>query len=67
VGSTDLSRLFGRDCSRHGQCYLPDKEFRSRCYSTVLPPWELVISANFYMSPCRSDCIISLLSLAYSL
>src|SRR5262245_49521527 len=28
VGSTDLSRLLGRDCSRHGQCYLPDKEFR---------------------------------------
>ena len=23
----------GRDRSRPGQCYLPDKEFRSRCYS----------------------------------
>ena len=27
-GSTDLSRSSGRDHSRHGQCYLPDKEFR---------------------------------------
>ena len=32
VGFTDLSRLLGRDRSRHGQCYLPDKEFRSLCY-----------------------------------
>ena len=27
-GFTDLSRLSRRDRSRHGQCYLPDKEFR---------------------------------------
>ena len=27
-GSTDLSRLHERDCSRSGQCYLPDKELR---------------------------------------
>jgi hypothetical protein len=27
-GSTDLSRLYKRDHSRSGQCYLPDKEFR---------------------------------------
>ena len=39
VGSTELSRFFGRDCSRHGQCYLPDKEFRSLCY-----PFSLIRS-----------------------
>jgi hypothetical protein len=29
VGFTDLSRLYKRNCFRSGQCYLPDKEFRS--------------------------------------
>ena len=28
-GFTDLSRFAGWDCSHPGQCYLPDKEFRS--------------------------------------
>ena len=54
-GSTDLSRSFGRDCSRHGQCDLPDKEFRSDCYSTALTLCEPAISAGFCMSPYRSD------------
>ena len=34
-GFTDLSRLIGRCRHRSGQCYLPDKEFRSifpRCF-----------------------------------
>jgi hypothetical protein len=52
VGSTDLSRLLGRDCSRHGQCYLPDKEFRSLCY-----PFSLLRSngdqAFLLVSACR--------------
>ena len=54
-GFTDLSRSFGRDCSRHGQCDLPDKEFRSHCYSTALTLCEPAISAGLCMSPYRSD------------
>jgi len=48
-GFTDLSRSFGRDCSRHGQCDLPDKEFRSVLLHPVLG-W---VSRFLFRSPLQ--------------
>ena len=61
MGFTDLSRLLERCCHRPGQCYLPDKEFRSAMLliSKVIY-LEIKMSSNSScMSPCRSDYIFA--------
>src|ERR1700719_2814260 len=66
VGSTDLSRLLEQCCHRPGQCYLPDKEFRSRLTfvivqkcTTSLGPSNVFLSRCSCMSPCRWDYIFT--------
>ncbi len=57
------------DRSSPGQCYLPDKEFRSDLLHSICIE-GLVISANLCISLCSSDYIFNLLfgrCLAYSL
>jgi len=61
VGSTDLSRLMERCCHRPGQCYLPDKEFRSSIFFYVNQSHRKNNASSHCscMSPCRWDYIFT--------
>jgi hypothetical protein len=61
-GFTDLSRSFGWDCSRHGQCDLPDKEFRYLRTVHSVTAHRSMGARSFLsrsaLSPGRSDYLI---------
>src|ERR1043166_2697058 len=60
-GFTDLSRLMGRDRSRPGQCYLPDKEFRSVGPTSFLAGWTLSWCSSIHLlgdAPNLLDAIL---------